>query len=90
VVSHLFGYPFFIILSRQGPQDYLSRKEVTEVKKVIFPVILPILFILCTRSVFKPGYEIISGIIVVALGIVFGCLANAMIIQPTRDKKVEE
>lgn len=47
-------------------------------KKLLFPVILPIFFVVCTRSVYKPGFELPSAIIVAAMGIVFGLLVNLM------------
>jgi len=49
------------------------------VKKLLFPIILPVLFVACTRSVFKPGFELSSTIVVAVMGIVFGCLVNLMI-----------
>ncbi len=47
-------------------------------KKLFFPIILPILFVLCTKSVYKPGFELPSTMIVAAMGIVFGLLVNLM------------
>jgi len=65
----------------QGHWDDSRRKEVTKMGKFILPILLPIFFVLCSRSIYKPGFELPSMIVVAAIGVVFGCLINYAIIQ---------
>ncbi|MPM16571.1 hypothetical protein SDC9_62952 [bioreactor metagenome] len=81
---------FRCLISGQGYRDCLSGKEVTEVKKLFFPIILPILFVACTRSVYKPGFELSSAIIIAAVGIVFGFLVNLMAFSGKQKDKTAE
>lgn len=49
--------------------------------KFVLPILLPIFCVICTKSVFKPGFELPSIIVVAAIGVVFGCLVNYAISQ---------
>lgn len=79
----------FHVLSKRGLSVSPGGKEVIKVKKLIFPVLLPIFFVYATRSVFKPGYEIPSTIVVAILGVIFGLLVDYMVLSASRESKTE-
>ena len=58
-------------------------------KKLIFPILLPILFVYASRSVFKPGFELPSTIVIAILGLIFGFLVDYMIFSASQDNKSE-
>jgi hypothetical protein len=58
-------------------------------KKLIFPILLPIFFVYASRSVFKPGYEIPSTIVVAILGVIFGILVDYMVFSAAQESKTE-
>ena len=65
-------------------------KEVTKLKRKIFPVGISVFFILAVKLYFNPELDMAGAFILVLLGIVAGMAVNAVVFKESPEAKNED